>query len=158
VKLLPGEDAAQLLSLGMPLSRTGGSKRGKQSQAVGGWRFAQPCAAFDGCRCRIYSSRPKYCKEFDCLLLKAMQQGRVSQHEALRVIHATLRRVEKVRNLLWELGDKDEKTALADRFRRLSRRFERPEPNPRAAEQYGRLTVAFHQLSVTLQESFYPGP
>jgi len=144
VKLLPEEDAAQLLSLGIPLTRTR--------------RFTQPCAAFDGCRCRIYGARPKYCREFDCLLLKDLQQGRVTRSEALQVIRAAQRRVDKVRKLFVDLGDREQKTALADRFRRMSKRFHDSEPEPSVAEKYGRLTVAFHELSVTLQQSFYPGP
>jgi uncharacterized protein len=157
VKLLPGEEAAPLLSLGVPLLRTG-SKRKSSATATGGWKFTQPCAAHDGCRCRIYRSRPKYCREFECLLLKKLQQGASTQAHASRVIRAARRRAEKVRKILRALGDLDEATALADRFRRMAKRLERAELNEDSTALYSRLTVAFHELNLLLNEAFYPAP
>jgi hypothetical protein len=152
VKLLPSEEAGPLLSLGMPLLRT---KTRPGPQKTQSWRFLQPCAAFDGCRCRIYASRPKYCREFDCFLLKKVQQGRVTQKGALRVILDARRRAEKVRELLRVLGDTHETLALADRFRRMAKRLERSKPDLQRTEVHGRLTLAFHELNLALSKSFY---
>jgi Fe-S-cluster containining protein len=158
VKLFPDEEIEPLLSSGIPVSR-GCSKR-KQSGAEPNeaWRFLQPCAGFDGCRCRIYAKRPTYCRQFECLLFRNVLQGTATQTEALRIIRNARRRVDKVKSLLHALGDKDETIALARRFRRLSRRLERSELDEKAARLYGELTLAFHDLSLLLSEAFYPAP
>jgi Fe-S-cluster containining protein len=158
VKLLPQEDAAALLSLGLPLLRGSISRKQTAVAPVTKWRFLQPCAAFDGCRCRIYPSRPKYCREFDCKLLKKAQQVDVTLREALRVIRAAHRRANKVRRLLLALGDKDEGVALANRFRTTAKRLESAELDPQTAGLHSQLTLAFHDLSLLLNESFYPAP
>src|SRR5215468_7778756 len=49
-------------------------------------KLPQPCAAFDGCRCRVYADRPRYCAEFECLLLKHVNAGRLKWDAALRII------------------------------------------------------------------------
>jgi uncharacterized protein len=130
----------------------------KESMGVQAWNFHQPCFAFDGCRCRIYSERPSYCREFDCLLLKKARRRLITRASALRMIRAARRRADKVRRLLTELGDDDEAIALAERFRRTTKRLRRAGAGPQTAELYGRLTLAFHELNLTLSRSFYPGP
>lgn len=160
VKLLPKDDAAGLVALGMPLikSHCGVAEAPAPRVPNRGWRFLQPCAAHDGCRCRIYGSRPKYCRDFECLLLKTVQRGRVTPGEALKVIRATRRRAEKVRKLLRALGDDEETCSLAARFRRMTKALQRAEPDAARAELYGRLTLAFHKLRLALNDSFYPAP
>jgi hypothetical protein len=103
-------------------------------------------------------SRPKYCREFECLLLKKLQEGASTQAQASRVIRSARHRAEKVRKILRALGDVDEATALADRFRRMAKRLERAELNEDSTALYGRLTVAFHELNLLLNEAFYPAP
>jgi Fe-S-cluster containining protein len=159
VKLLPGEDAAGLLALGMPLSPAGRAKNLKRTKgsANGPWQFAQPCAALDGCRCTIYSSRPKYCRQFECALLKNVLVGSVAEQDALKLIRVTRGQAELVRRLLRSLGDNEDTLALGARFRRMAKQFEKKASNAKLTEIYGRLTLAFHELNVTLQNSFYPG-
>ena len=48
-------------------------------------RLSQPCAAFDGCRCTIYSQRPGQCKKFDCLLLEKVRSGQATQERAIKL-------------------------------------------------------------------------
>ncbi len=121
------------------------------------WRLLQPCAAFDGCRCRIYASRPEYCRRFECLLLKKLQNGVVTRIAAERLISLARRKTAVVEKLLQALGQTDA-IGLADRFRALTKRLERQPPDPKTSELYGRLTLAFHELNVLLQEQFYPPP
>jgi hypothetical protein len=85
-----------------------------------------------------------------------MRSGQLSQQQALRLVRTALRRAETVRKLLRALGDHDETTALAERVRRATRRVRRAAPDPKSAELYGRLTVAFHRLGLLLSRSFYP--
>ena len=148
VQLMPEDNAAQLKALGLPLAPGGKGRKLK---------FAQPCAAFDGCRCGIYAGRPKYCREFECLLLKSVICGQVEVEAARRIIRSARARSEKVKKLLRELGDADEHVALGHRFRRMQQRFEENVPDDKSAETFGRLTLAVHDLNVLLSEKFYPG-
>ncbi len=160
VKLQTEEDAAPLLALGLPLRRARSAPvpLSTVSPKTESWRFLQPCAAYDGCQCRIYSCRPSYCREFDCLLLKKVQRGRATHAEALRVVRTARRQTEIVKKLLRALGDMDETDALAERFRRTAKRLEQTEIGKSAANLFSQLTLAFHDLNFLLNEGFYPAP
>jgi hypothetical protein len=147
VQLQPGDNAARLKSLGLAISNPT-SKTGAQ-------KFNQPCTAFDGCRCEIYSDRPKYCRQFECLLLKSVKAGDTSLPEASKVIRSALRRVKKVKSLLRELGDTGEHVALSNRFRQMQRTFENGSLDGETAAKFGELTLAVHDLNILLSESFY---
>jgi len=149
VQLQPGDNTARLQSLGLALISNRGSKTGIQ-------KFNQPCTAFDGCRCQIYSERPKYCREFECLLLKSVKAGQTKYPEAQRTIRSAVERVKKVKRLLRELGDVDEDIALGKRFRRMKRQLESRPLNDETADTFGELTLAVHDLNVWLSGSFYP--
>lgn len=120
-------------------------------------KVSQPCAAFDGCRCRIYDQRPKHCRNFECLLLRGVQAGRTPKADALETIRTARRRADKVCSLLRELGDLDEELALSLRFRRTAKRLERGNLDEHTADLYGELTLAFHELNCLLSSAFYPG-
>jgi Fe-S-cluster containining protein len=120
-------------------------------------KLPQPCAAFDGCRCRIYAERPIYCRQFECLLLKNAQGGRIGRGEALRIIGTAKERAEKVRALLRELGDTDEQKALSLRFQRAAKRYEKAPLAHGKAETYADLTLAVHELNLLIRDAFYPG-
>ena len=118
-------------------------------------KFPQPCRALEGCRCRIYRDRPTYCRQFECLLLKAVKAGRIETVAALRTIRSARRRAEKVKRLLRELGDDEEHVALSARFRRVKKRVEKGTPDLKTAELFGELTLAMHDLNVVLSAEFY---
>jgi Fe-S-cluster containining protein len=151
VQLRPEDDAKRLRTLGLAFAPN-------RQAASGNTKFRQPCAAFDGCQCNIYSERPKYCREFECLLLKSVKAGKTKTASALRIIHTARQRVEKVRRLLNELGNSDEQIALGKRFRSLKRRLESEPLDEDTAEKFGELTLAVHDLNVLLSEAFFSGP
>lgn len=128
-------------------------KNGQQSVA----KLPQPCAALEGCRCRIYAERPTYCRQFECLLLKNVQEGRIARLEASRMVRTAKERAEKVRALLRDLGDADEGTALSLRFQRAARKYEKAHLAEGKAEIYADLTLAVHDLNMLVREVFYPG-
>ena len=142
VQLQRGDDAARLRTLGL-------------LKANSAKKFPQPCAMHDGCRCSIYKDRPRYCREFECLLLKNAQEGRISEAEAVRVIKDTLKQAGRVQQLLNELGDSDSSVALSKRFQAMRRRIENGPASPEQIETFGALTVAVHELNVLLSERFY---
>jgi Fe-S-cluster containining protein len=141
VQLQRGDDARKLRTLG--LVKRNASK------------FPQPCAMHDGCRCSIYADRPRYCREFECLLLKNAQEGRVSEAEALRVITTARKQAALVQELLDQLGDEDKSVALSKRFQTMRRKMENEPAGPEKIEIFGLLTVAVHELNVILSEQFY---
>lgn len=157
VKLQPEDDPERLRSFGMPVVQPSRSFKGS-SRAQNFARFKQPCAAFDGCCCRIYAERPTYCRQFECLLLKSVKAGTRGTASALRLIRETRERTETVRRLLRALGDTDEQAPLSERFRRTARRLEKLGPDRQAAEIFGDLTVAVHELNLLLSQYFYSEP
>jgi uncharacterized protein len=146
-QLQPGDDAARLRALGLKL----------KARSTSPVKFHQPCGAFAGCRCTIYSERPEYCRAFDCSLLKRATASDITPDAALKVVRSAKNRAEKVWRLLQSLGCHDEHVALSVRFRRLSKRIhEEPLDAPRA-DLFAELTLAMHQLNVVLSREFYPG-
>ena len=144
VELQPGDDGAKLRALGLPISKARFAK------------FPQPCAALEGCTCRIYADRPARCRDFDCALLQSVGAGKTEAEAALRIIRRTRARAEKVRRLFRELGDADESVALSLRFRRTRRRLESLQLDDDTAEIFGQLTLAVHDLNLALRQHFYP--
>jgi Fe-S-cluster containining protein len=147
-QLQAGDDVKHLQSLGLVLASN-------QKSQIKNQKFQQPCAAFDGCRCRIYADRPKYCREFECLLLQSVNDGRLETSAALRIIRTARQRAEKVKRLLREMGDTDEHVALSKRFRRTKKRAEAGALDEETADIFGQLTLAVHDLNVLLSEAFF---
>ena len=159
VELQPGDDVKRLGSLGLPIriarkvKRTSPSKPERHDS-----KFAQPCAALcDGNRCRIYAERPARCRQFECALFKSVAAGETELVAALRTVRATLRRADRVRQLLRILGDFDEHLPLSLRFNRTRRRLETGGVDDASTDAFAELTLAVHALNVVLSERFYPG-
>ena len=150
-QLQPEDDPARLRSLGLKYPP-------KRNSKIKNQKFLQPCAAFDGCRCKIYSERPKYCRAFECLLLKSVRAGQTDMAGALRMVRTARHRVEKVKRLLRDLGDTQEDVALTVRFRKTKKRIESGPIDGATADSFGQLTLAVHDLNLLLSEAFYPGP
>ena len=118
-------------------------------------KLTQPCQALCGPTCTIYSSRPDYCRRFECLLLKKAKEGQVSAAAALKVIRTARRRLARAEQLLRALGDQDGESAVSVRFRRVARALETAPRDPAKAALYGELTLAMHDLNHYLAEHFY---
>lgn len=151
VELQRGDNANRLAAAGLPL-RTVRRGSGKVT------RSPQPCAMLcaDN-RCRVYEFRPARCREFECVLFKAVANGDVSIDAALKSIRLAQSRAEKVRRLLRLSGDEDEERPLTQRFRRTRRRFESGAMDESALESFADLTMAVHALNLLLSDKFYPG-
>lgn len=147
--LQPSDGAARLRSLGLPVCNSHSALRPPH--------LTQPCAAFDGCRCRVYADRPKYCRQFECVLLKSVKAGQTEPAAALRIIRTARERADKVLRLLCALDDTDEQLPLSARFRRTSKRLKEHELDEETADTYGHLTLAVHDLNLLLGDAFYPG-
>ncbi len=148
VKLQPEDDAAQLHSFGLPVA--------VPDTLSARPRFSQPCAALDGCRCRIYAHRPKHCRDFVCVLLGQIKANRIESGAALRIVRTARERADKVRRLLRLVGDTDETAPLSRRFRRTARRLQKADLDEDTSLNYSHLTLAVHDLNLLLREAFYP--
>jgi Fe-S-cluster containining protein len=149
VRLRPADDAARLRSLGLPVCTPHSALRPPH--------LAQPCAAFDDCRCHVYAERPQYCREFECVLLKSVKAGHTEPAAALRIIRTARERADKVRRLLNTLRDADEQLPLSARFRRTGKRLKERDLDEETADTYAQLTLAVHDLNLLLSDAFYPG-
>jgi uncharacterized protein len=147
--LQPSDGAERLRSLGLPVCHSHSALRPPH--------LTQPCAAFDGCRCRVYADRPKYCRQFECVLLQSVKADQTEPAAALRIIRTARARAEKVLRLLRALGDTDEQLPLSARFRRMGKRLKEQEVDKETADTYGQLTLAVHDLNLLLGDAFYPG-
>ena len=147
VKLQAPDDPGRLEALGLavPVAR-------------GRPHLPQPCAALEGCRCRVYAARPSRCREFDCALLLAVGEGRTTAAAVQRVIQTTLRRVARVEELLRRLGAVSTGRPLVERVRRLSQRLAGQQLDADCARQLSELTLAFHALNLQLQKRFLSLP
>jgi len=153
VELQPGDDAARLAALGLPIRNPQSASRKPKL------KFPQPCAALCGDnRCRIYKERPARCLQFECALFKSVAAGDTTVPAALRTIRIARQRAEKVRSLLRALGDTNEQLALSLRFKQLRRRIESGPPDEATAETYADLTLAVQDLNHLLARSFYSDP
>ena len=128
VPLEAGDDAEKLRRLGV-------SKAGK---------FNQPCAALNGCECRIYPDRPGYCRKFECLLFKKVRNGEVSAQNALATISKARAAVAKTESLLAELGSVDKHLPLRKRFQAHVKKMEAGDVEDDKSQVFADLTLAFH--------------
>jgi uncharacterized protein len=147
--LRPSDNVARLRSLGLPVCSSHSALRPPH--------LTQPCAAFEGCGCRVYADRPEYCRQFECVLLKSVQAGRTKPAAAMRIVHTARERADKVRRLLNALGDKEEQLPLSARFRHMGKRLREQELDEETASVYADLTLAVHDLNLLLSDAFYPG-
>jgi len=143
VELRKGDDAGRLAGLGFSLEKKG------RNQA-----FTQPCACFDGRLCGIYAERPVRCRTFECGLLKRVQTGKLDTNAALKKIAQTRRKAEKVRGLLRELGQRDERLALTERYRQAMTAPVDLSGGKASAGLPGKLMLAFRDLMRTVQSEF----
>jgi len=143
VELRAGDDAVRLLELGL-LPAKKGSKRA----------FAQPCACFDGKLCGIYSDRPKRCRTFECGLLKRVQAGGLEADAALKTITRAKRQAEKVRGLLRQLKQNDERLAMTKRYAEVMNAPIDLSDHESHTERRGELMLAVDELMRQLQRDF----
>jgi uncharacterized protein len=143
VELRKGDDAERLTRLGLTLFQKTKSQRA----------FDQPCACFEGKLCKIYNDRPGQCRLFECGLLKRVQSGEMTTNAALKKIAETKSLAEKVRSLLCESGQRDEKLALTHRYAAaMSAPIDFS--NEGEADRRGELMLAVGELMRRLQRDF----
>ncbi|HYG24747.1 MAG TPA: YkgJ family cysteine cluster protein [Verrucomicrobiae bacterium] len=143
-------EAGRAQALGLALVR-------RKNGSDGPIRFRQPCAALNGCACTVYPGRPKYCREFQCLLFQKTARGDVTLDKAMALTQSARKRVARITRLLALLGDTRPDLPLMARFRRVQNSAERSPMQREAAVQFSELSLEMHQLNLLLGREFYPG-
>jgi uncharacterized protein len=151
VRLEPGDDAAQLKALGLPVKVS----RGREPIA----RFPQPCSALCTDRtCRVYVHRPRQCRTYECMVYKEAAAGRLEHAAALRRVKSARRQADRVRKLLRQLGDTDEHRSVGERFHRMQERMEAESPGADALATFADLSLAVHRLKLLAHAKFFTRP
>jgi Fe-S-cluster containining protein len=146
VELQAGDDSNHLAVLGLKLHPKGKTKA-----------FDQPCACLVGGLCRIYDSRPKRCRAFDCAALKRVQAGSLSIRAARRAITAARRQADEVLRLVRALGDSRETVPLNRRYSDLMSQPIDFSDDESHLELRGELMLAVGKLVDALNRDFLAG-
>ena len=108
VRLQPQDSIKELEKLGMQINR-------RKTEPY----FKQPCRMLDGCSCTIYEQRPTRCRRFECLQLKLLAAGEITEADAAVKIAEARELVGKVQTLLADAGDLATEDSLEERTRRV---------------------------------------
>jgi len=106
VELASGDEASALEIMGLEIEDADGDEGGL---------LVQPCGALKGRRCSIYRHRPDCCRTFACRLLQEVKRGAVGVEQAKEKIAEALRRIERVKELIVQLGPGEECLPLQER-------------------------------------------
>jgi Fe-S-cluster containining protein len=85
-----------------------------EDDEANGALLLQPCLALQGKRCSIYAHRPQCCRTFECHLLQDVRRGTVGVERAEEQIAEARKRIERVRNLMAHLGQRDGHLPLSE--------------------------------------------
>ena len=108
VRLQPQDSVKELEKLGMQINR-------RKTQPY----FKQPCRFLNDCTCTIYEQRPTRCRRFECLQLKLLADGEITEVDAAAKIAEAKILVQRIHELLFEAGDHAVDEALEERARRV---------------------------------------
>jgi len=108
VRLQPQDSVKELEKLGMQINR-------RKTEPY----FKQPCRMLDGCHCTVYEQRPTRCRRFECLQLKLLAVGEITEAEAAAKIAEVREMVQRIQILLAEAGDLAVQDSLEERSRRV---------------------------------------
>lgn len=118
-----------------------------------GKAFLQPCPAFRGSHCAIYSERPLKCREFHCGLLAAVAQGQMTLARAQAEIRETQRQVARIEAWLAQLGHPGSGQSLSRRCRQC---LAAPHDNAdETVEMRAELMLAVRALVQRLSSLYY---
>jgi Fe-S-cluster containining protein len=147
VALQRQDSATELAALGLKLKR----KQGRHF-------IVQPCPALQGLRCSIYVDRPERCRRFECLQLKRLRGGEITETVARERIREAQRRVERLHHLLREAGKVNWKHPLAKRYEKVMAEPMDASANPKTQARRKMLTLAMTELDTLLDTEFRVSP
>jgi uncharacterized protein len=122
-----------------------------------GGLLLQPCRALKGKRCSIYPHRPDCCRTFECRLLQQVKRGAVGVERAKENIAEALKRIERVNELIVQLGQSDERLPLKERCVEVLAILEEVAADPELNRKRAELQAAMTSVESLIQETFLGG-
>jgi hypothetical protein len=117
----------------------------------------QPCRALKGKRCGIYPYRPDCCRTFECRLLQEVKRGAVGVTQAEAKIAEAMQRIERVQELMVQLGQNDEQLPLKERCAEALLLIEPATANSPTGRKRAELQAAMTSVERLIQEAFLGG-
>jgi Fe-S-cluster containining protein len=114
-----------------------------------------PCAGLQGRRCAIYAHRPQCCRTFECGLLQNVRRGAVSVERAQGHIAEALRRIARVKELMAQLGHRDDRLPLKERCADALAR--KTAANPEVKRKRAELEIAMSGVERLIRTTFLGG-
>jgi Fe-S-cluster containining protein len=114
----------------------------------------QPCAALKGKRCSIYSHRPGCCRTFECRLLRHVKSGAISIERAKTKIAKALKEVARLKRLIGQLSERDERLPLKERFSEALAASDCLPDNPAIREKRMELKRAMTAVEKLIEQTF----
>jgi Fe-S-cluster containining protein len=119
--------------------------------------LVQPCGALKGKRCSIYPHRPDCCRTFKCRLLQEAERGMVEFERAKEKIAQALRRIERVKELVVQLGAGNERLPLKEHCVEALALSEAAEAGPAVKRKRAELQAAMTSVKRLVQATFLGG-
>jgi Fe-S-cluster containining protein len=114
----------------------------------------QPCAALKRKRCSIYPHRPTCCRTFECRLLKQAESGAISVDRAKETIAHTLKEVGRLKLLIAQVGQPDERLPLRERLNEALTCLSHMTDDPQTNRKRGDVKLAVTRVQNLLQQTF----
>lgn len=122
-----------------------------------GGLLLQPCRALKGKRCSIYPHRPDCCRTFECRLFQEVKRGAVGVERAEGKIAEALQRIERVKELIVQLGPGDERLPLKERCVEALALSEEVAADPETNRKRAELQSAMTSVENLIQKTFLGG-
>src|ERR1019366_2916682 len=148
VELASGDEASALEVMGLEI---------EDDDYYGGGLLLQPCGALKGRRCSIYPYRPDCCRTFKCRLLQEAERGAVGVERASEKIVEALRRIERVKELVVQLGTGNERLPLKEHCVEALALSEAAEAGPAVKRKRAELQAAMTSVERLVQATFLGG-
>src|SRR5687767_64982 len=144
VELANGAETAALEVMGLEIEE-------EESRGL----LLQPCRALKGKRCSIYPHRPDCCRTFECRLLQEVKRGAVSVEQAKEKIAEALKRIKRVKEMIIQLGQTNERLPLKERCMRALAPSEEANHDPEMNRKRIELESAMISLESLIEATFF---
>ena len=148
VELASGNEAPAMEVMGLEI---------EDDDDDGGGLLLQPCGALKGRRCSIYPHRPDCCRTFECRLLQEAKRGMAGVERAKEKIAQALKRIERVKELVVQLGTGDERLPLKEQCLEALALSEAVAADPAVKRKRAELQAAMTSVKRLVQATFLGG-
>lgn len=119
--------------------------------------LVQPCAALQEKRCSVYAHRPECCRTFECRLLQQTKRGAISVEQAKAKIAEALKQIERVKELIGQLQEGEERLPLMERCVEALARSGEVAADPGIIRTRTELRATMRSVEHLIQKTFLGG-